>query len=585
MNIEMNVDMVNIAKNLSTTQKQVSDKSFSNILSRDAKTSSNNKQNNDFQNEINQVNSDFQNEVNQVNEVARCMNNDKSRSKVPDIKNIDDNKNINVNANKNIAVNLNNQKSVIESILSSNNDVKVNLSDKSLSNVEDTSNNKEMFEVESSIINQDGKLLKVDSSIIKQIEALVKDKINDLDEKDVNDAEAILLSMIQSLFINNSEQVMESDDQGKVNNIFEMLVNNLGNDKKVLDVQVNNYSNMTKETSNDFINELVNLLETNNVSISDEELNQVIDKINNFAELIKEQPKVLNVDNIKEINNVDSKEIDNTEVVNELVNTINEESNNEEVNIKESIIEEISFTNSKEDVNKTNKEVISKTSDYVKTEETKTSNLENNNESSLLNQDEADKQFDKEDKLLKSILNDGNDNSNIINRFTQLSSNSTNNINASKENVVVAYTTKETIKEDIIKELRYMNSNGVKDLLVRINPKELGEIAIKIVQEDGHMKAILKASSKETYALLSQNSDQMKEQLKNSGIKIQNVDISLYEEDTTYFKGEGFSNQNFSNRHNNSSNSTSTKNDVIINDDDFEEDSIIEDLNNLNILV
>lgn len=553
MNIEMNVDMVNIAKNLSTTQKQVSDKSFSNILSRDAKTSSNNKQNNDFQNE-----------VNQVNEVARCMNNDKSRSKVPDIKNIYDNKNINVNANKNIAV---------------------NLSDKSLSNVEDTSNNKEMFEVESSIINQDGKLLKVDSSIIKQIEALVKDKINDLDEKDVNDAEAILLSMIQSLFMNNSEQVIESDDQGKVNNIFEMLVNNLGNDKKVLDVQVNNDYNMAKETSNDFINELVNLLETNNVSISDEELNQVIDKINNLAELIKEQPKVLNVDNIKEINNVDSKETENTEVVNDLVNTINEESNNEEVNIKESIIEEISFTNSKEDVNKTNKEVISKTSDYVKTEETKISNLENNNESSLLNQDEADKQFDKEDKLLKSILNDGNDKGNVINRFTQISSNSTNNINASKENVVVAYTTKETIKEDIIKELRYMNSNGVKDLLVRVNPKELGEIAIKIVQEDGHMKAILKASSKETYALLSQNSDQMKEQLKNNGIKIQNVDISLYEEDTTYFKGEGFSNQNFSSRHNNSSNGTSTKNNVIINDDDFEEDSIIEDLNNLNILV
>lgn len=541
MNIEMNVDMVNIAKNLSTTQKQVSDKSFSNILSRDAKTSSNNKQNNDFQNE-----------VNQVNEVARCMNNDKSRSKVPDIKNIYDNKNINVNANKNIAV---------------------NLSDKSLSNVEDTSNNKEMFEVESSIINQDGKLLKVDSSIIKQIEALVKDKINDLDEKDVNDAEAILLSMIQSLFINNSEQVIDSDDQGKVNNIFEMLVNNLGNDKKVLDVQVNNDANIAKETSNDFINELVNLLETNNVSISDEELNQVIDKINNLTELIKEQPKVLNVNNLKEMNNVDSKETDNIEAHNELVNAINDE----EINI-----EEVSFVNSKEDVNK---EVINKTSDYVKTEETKISNLEDNKESSLLNQDEADKQFDKEDKLLKSILNDGNDNSNIINRFTQLSSNSTNNINASKENVVVAYTTKETIKEDIIKELRYMNSNGVKDLLVRVNPKELGEIAIKIVQEDGHMKAILKASSKETYALLSQNSDQMKEQLKNNGIKIQNVDISLYEEDTTYFKGEGFSNQNFSSRHNNSSNGTSTKNNVIINDDDFEEDSIIEDLNNLNILV
>lgn len=522
MNIEMNVDMVNITKNLSTIQKQVSDKSFSNILSRDAKASSNN--------------SDFQNEVNQVNEIARCMNTDKSSTNSLDANN-NDNSNIKSDFNKKVFVNLNNQKSLIDT--------------------DNISMDEDVIEVDNS--------LKIDSSLIKQIETLVKDKINDLDDKDANQVEEIVLSMIQSLFVNNSQQVIDSDNTGEVNNVFEMLVNNieLGNNNE-LDIQDDNIE-IAKDVTNNFVNELVELLESNNVSISDEELSSIKDKINNLETIINgKSGEIKNSIDFEKINN----ETKDTEIINELANDMNNK--------------EMSSEDSKKEVNN---QVINKTSDYVKTQESKTSNIEDNNESSLLNQDEADKQFDKEDKLLKSILNDGNDNSTIINRFSQITSNQTNNINASKENVVVAYTTKETMEEDIIKELKYMNSNGVKDLLVRINPKELGEIAIKIVQEDGHMKAILKASSKETYTLLSQQSDQMKEQLKNNGIKIQNVDISLYEEDTTYFKGEGFSKQNFSSRHNNSSNNESVKNNVIINDDEFEEDSIIEDLNNLNILV
>lgn len=560
MNIEMNVDMVNITKNLSTIQKQVSDKSFSNILSRDAKASSNN--------------SDFQNEVNQVNEIARCMNNDNLTTNVLDANN-NDNLNIKGNSNKKVFANLNNQKSLMNSVNSSKNSVKVinsckneiktGFNNKQLTDIDNISMDEDVIEVDASTINKVDNSLKIDSSIIEQIETLVKDKINDLDDKDANDVLEVVLSMIQSLFVNNSEQVIDSDNTGEVNNVFEMLVNNieLGNNNE-LDIQDDNIE-IAKDVTNNFVNELVELLESNNVSISDEELSSIKDKINNLETLINgKSGEIKNSIDFEKINN-ETKDI---EIINELANDMNNK--------------EMSSEDSKKEVNN---QVINKTSDYVKTQESKTSNIEDNNESSLLNQDEADKQFDKEDKLLKSILNDGNDNSTIINRFSQITSNQTNNINASKENVVVAYTTKETMEEDIIKELKYMNSNGVKDLLVRINPKELGEIAIKIVQEDGHMKAILKASSKETYTLLSQQSDQMKEQLKNNGIKIQNVDISLYEEDTTYFKGEGFSKQNFSSRHNNSSNNASAKNDVIINEDDFKEDSIIEDLNNLNILV
>ena len=187
--------------------------------------------------------------------------------------------------------------------------------------------------------------------------------------------------------------------------------------------------------------------------------------------------------------------------------------------------------------------------------------------------------FDNEEKVLHSILNDGEDNK-VTTKFTLMNNNiSSRNIEKVDAPKVI---NRANMVEDIVKSVKYMNSNNIKELVVRINPKDLGEVAIRVIQEDGIMKANLKASSKETYSILSQNLGDIKRYLGEQNIKIQQVDISLYE-DTTYFKEE-FQGQAFNQdrREKQPFNKEIEVNSSLI-EDEFEENEV-DMLSNINML-
>ena len=189
------------------------------------------------------------------------------------------------------------------------------------------------------------------------------------------------------------------------------------------------------------------------------------------------------------------------------------------------------------------------------------------------------KSFDNEEKVLNSIINDGEDKK-VTTKFTLMSNNiSSSNVEKVEVPKVI---NRANMVEDIVKSVKYMTSNNIKELVVRINPKDLGEVAIRIVQEDGIMKANLKASSKETYSILSQNLGDIKRYLGEQNIKIQQVDISLYE-DTTYFKEE-FQGQAFNQdrREKQPFNKEIEVNSSLI-EDEFEENEV-DMLSNINML-
>ena len=106
-------------------------------------------------------------------------------------------------------------------------------------------------------------------------------------------------------------------------------------------------------------------------------------------------------------------------------------------------------------------------------------------------------------------------------------------MNFAEDNKVVT----ETI--DIVTEcvVKYMIKNSMEELNVKIYPKELGEITIKLISEVGVMKAEIKAASKETYNLLNSSLNEIKKTLENQNIRIQDVNIGIYNEDTTFFSG------------------------------------------------
>ncbi len=147
----------------------------------------------------------------------------------------------------------------------------------------------------------------------------------------------------------------------------------------------------------------------------------------------------------------------------------------------------------------------------------------------------------KEDKLLKGLLEKkeqgtGDKINKTVNFMSHLKNSTNINELSSKEALGKLVINKDTMNADIIKSIKYMELNNVKDLTVKIMPKELGEVFIKITMEGGIMKANIGATTKEAYNLLNSNMQLIEDNLQNSGIKVQELSLNIYNEDTTFFK-------------------------------------------------
>ncbi|WP_346885467.1 flagellar hook-length control protein FliK [Clostridium sp. UBA4395] len=160
--------------------------------------------------------------------------------------------------------------------------------------------------------------------------------------------------------------------------------------------------------------------------------------------------------------------------------------------------------------------------------------VEDNEESSS-----KDSKFSKETAILNKVIN-GEEKDSKVTRAADFMSYFENSVQKSGEvsSEKPIAITKSDLNNDVIKALSYMDKNGVKDLTVKIYPKELGEISISVSMEQGALKAMIKATSKETVEMLALGLKDINEKLNGNNIKIQSVDIGLYEEDTTYFAHE-----------------------------------------------
>lgn len=192
-----------------------------------------------------------------------------------------------------------------------------------------------------------------------------------------------------------------------------------------------------------------------------------------------------------------------------------------------------------------------------------------------------DKHQGKEEKLLSSIIN--NKEEDKISKFINLMPNNKNSLEISTEkfNIEELMIRRETMVSDIVKAVKYMETGNLKDLTVKINPKELGEVVISITMENGKMKASITANTKEAYNLINSNMSDIANKLETSQIKIQNFALNLYE-DTTFFKGEGKGHGEKQNNQGRKNSSVSAIDDSLEGDDILE--NISEDLRNVNTL-
>ncbi|MEG0133729.1 MAG: flagellar hook-length control protein FliK [Clostridium sp.] len=165
-------------------------------------------------------------------------------------------------------------------------------------------------------------------------------------------------------------------------------------------------------------------------------------------------------------------------------------------------------------------------------EESQNSAEKNSNQDNTSKKDE----FSKESQILSKVIN-GNEKESKVTRVADFMAVFENNIldieGVSNEKPLAM--SKSNLNNDVIKALAYMDKNGIKDLTVKIYPKELGEVSISVSMEQGTLKAMIKATSKEAVDMLALGLKDINEKIGSTDIKIQSVDIGLYEDDTTYF--------------------------------------------------
>lgn len=143
-------------------------------------------------------------------------------------------------------------------------------------------------------------------------------------------------------------------------------------------------------------------------------------------------------------------------------------------------------------------------------------------------------------KILSKILDEGKTDNKIsraTNFMAQFNNVKGDNI-AAKNGIQELTLNKTTFNSDIIKTVKYMELNNIKQLTVKITPKELGEITINLTMEDGKMKAALTASNKDAYNILNSNLQDLSNKFENNDIKVQGFSLNLYHEDTTFFNDE-----------------------------------------------
>lgn len=306
-----------------------------------------------------------------------------------------------------------------------------------------------------------------------------KDK--DIKEKIENSSKDELIEIINSIFnmlssVNNND----ADSKSINSNVIELIMNNT--DKQTSSKDLSKLLDNLMDASK---NSLKDILSSDNKDLLKSLLNKLGDKLDEGTELSNK---------IKDLMN---------QVCNSLENKENKD---------------LSFNSTFKNFDQNANSQTSK---------------ENINEEKVVNNSSGEDDF--LNKLLKGKKED-----NILNKINLVASRNEVNLNNVQNAGQSTVINKTTMGEDLIKNIKFMMNNAMKELTVKINPKDLGQLTISLIQENGIMKANIKANSKETFELLSQNLIQMKKAITEQNIKIADVNVELYQEDTTFYKDESF---------------------------------------------
>lgn len=361
------------------------------------------------------------------------------------------------------------------------------------------------------------------------------------------------------LEINIKDSEGDTDDELLQSILSSLNISNLNNE---LD-NINSMSNKSTQDINNLIDDLNQLDNKNligNLLLNNsQDVSQVSEDIfNNLMQDIVVDDELLNLRQQLESKSINSEE-------NILSNSIEESANIQSDESDKSIDNQTnSITNAVNIEESYNQLEISSLSNK--------SNLFNNTKSDLEN-DDLD--------TLEGILDE--DYNNIIgfnNRITE-SENTSSKVDI--DSAPIREVRQEAIGDDIVQTVRYLNENGLEEIKVKINPRELGEMTIKIMKSLEETKLSITITNEDIYDLVNKNVSEITKHLKSLDINVKEVFVDVKSNNEHFFSDN--LNQEFD--RNNKNNGKQKKNKLqkfeSENLDSIDEIEIKED--NLNILI
>ncbi|WP_195946150.1 flagellar hook-length control protein FliK [Paraclostridium bifermentans] len=200
----------------------------------------------------------------------------------------------------------------------------------------------------------------------------------------------------------------------------------------------------------------------------------------------------------------------------------------------------------------------------------------NANKNNIVDVNQKDKSKDESLSILENIADKNASDLSIINNKTFTQETSIN------KNLPAVTIRSSNIGDDFIKMVKYLKNNNIEEIKVNINPKELGDMTIKLLKDSEATKVFIHVGKEETFNMLNKNLHDINKHLTDLGIKAKDIVVEMKSNDQNFFSDN--LSQEFSKKEdqkkqkrNNRSNNTSL-NSV----EDLDENKI--DESNLNIL-
>lgn len=153
----------------------------------------------------------------------------------------------------------------------------------------------------------------------------------------------------------------------------------------------------------------------------------------------------------------------------------------------------------------------------------------NANKNNLVDVNQKDKSKDESLSILENIADKNASDLSIINNKTFTQENSIN------KNLPAVTIRASNIGDDFIKMVKYLKNNNIEEIKVNINPKELGDMTIKLLKDSEATKVFIHVGKEETFNMLNKNLHDINKHLADLGIKAKDIVVEMKSNDQNFF--------------------------------------------------